>query len=100
MAGPAPTTLQDNRDRSAGPVHSSGWLSSGLAAISLLRAASRRHMRAVILTQPPTSRAMWPRSLERAARLGTRPAFQSADHAQNVRTANREVSTQSGPSGR
>src|SRR5437870_3677767 len=27
MAGPAPTTLQDDRDRSAGPVQSSGWLS-------------------------------------------------------------------------
>ena len=27
LAGPAPTTLLDNRDRSTGPVHSSGWLS-------------------------------------------------------------------------
>jgi hypothetical protein len=26
MAGPAPTTTQNDRDRSAGPVHSSGWL--------------------------------------------------------------------------
>src|SRR4051812_8034845 len=26
MAGPAPTTLPNQRDRSAGPVHSSGWL--------------------------------------------------------------------------
>ena len=26
MAGPAPTTLTNCRDRSAGPVHSSGWL--------------------------------------------------------------------------
>ena len=33
MAGPAPTTLQDNRDRSAGPVHSSGWLFARLAAV-------------------------------------------------------------------
>jgi hypothetical protein len=27
MAGPAPTTLSNHEDRSAGPVHSSGWLS-------------------------------------------------------------------------
>src|SRR3954466_12016785 len=27
MAGPAPTTLSNYRERSAGPVHSSGWLS-------------------------------------------------------------------------
>ena len=27
MAGPAPTTLPKFEDRSAGPVHSSGWLS-------------------------------------------------------------------------
>ena len=26
MAGPAPTTLTNHEDRSAGPVHSSGWL--------------------------------------------------------------------------
>src|SRR5687768_3492647 len=26
MAGPAPTTLQKDKDRPAGPVHSSGWL--------------------------------------------------------------------------
>jgi len=26
MAGPAPTTLTDYKDRSAGPVHSSDWL--------------------------------------------------------------------------
>src|SRR3712207_448793 len=26
MAGPAPTTLSDYEDRSAGPVHSRGWL--------------------------------------------------------------------------
>src|SRR5687768_16773397 len=30
MAGPAPTTLTNHEDRSAGPVHSSGWLSRPL----------------------------------------------------------------------
>src|SRR4051812_7185202 len=29
MAGPAPTTLTKDGDRSAGPVHSSGWLFGG-----------------------------------------------------------------------
>ena len=29
MAGPAPTTLTNYKDRSAGPVHSSGWLFAG-----------------------------------------------------------------------
>src|SRR4051794_30983288 len=29
VAGPAPTTLASHKDRSAGPVHSSGWLCSG-----------------------------------------------------------------------
>src|SRR5438067_326459 len=40
MAGPAPTTLTNQEDRSAGPVHSSGWLSRR-------RAARVRHMTAL-----------------------------------------------------
>ncbi len=50
MAGPAPTTLSDYRDRSAGPVHCSVWLSRSFARPAffsyitrLLVAASRNH---------------------------------------------------------
>src|SRR4051794_31564384 len=38
MAGPAPTTLREKRDRSAGRVHSSGWL----AGLRRRRDADRR----------------------------------------------------------
>jgi hypothetical protein len=33
MAGPAPTTLPNFKDRSAGPVHSSGWLSRTVSGL-------------------------------------------------------------------
>src|SRR5690349_12738014 len=43
MAGPAPTTLSNHKDRSAGPVHSSGWLySRRIAAVPNL--GTNRHL--------------------------------------------------------
>ena len=36
MAGPAPTSLPNHKDRSAGPVHSGGWLFRSRAAVSRL----------------------------------------------------------------